>query len=360
MFARSSKTRITHSRPSFTLVELLVVIAIIGIMAGMVLFTLASAQQDALRNRTRGTIDKINQVILERWEGYRYRSVKLPVPPEALQKKWITARQIAGLRSLFLKDMMRMEMPDSYVDLAYTPTSLDLTLKDGAGNPFVQNFKSAPGREYNVLRNYFSNPNPKLRRSPLPPLPPSVMRPIVEVDLPATIIPNSKPSPHWTDSHQSAECLYAIVAHSTIGGGSALEGFVASEIGDVDGDGFPEFIDAWGEPIVWIRWPAGYESALNLSYKLSLPPTDAFDPLRTAGEWDNPPRNPPRQQPWTVVPLIVSAGSDREFGIDHPDNIVFATLQSVFAGGTTTPTVGLISNADQASDNITNHDLLLE
>ncbi|MEO8272393.1 MAG: type II secretion system protein, partial [Aureliella sp.] len=63
MFARSSKIRIGHSRPSFTLVELLVSIAIIGIMAGMVLYTLAGAQQDALRTRTRGTIDKINAVM---------------------------------------------------------------------------------------------------------------------------------------------------------------------------------------------------------------------------------------------------------------------------------------------------------
>ena len=53
MFARSTKTRIGHSRPSFTLVELLVSIAIIGVMAGMVMYTLAGAQQDSLRTRTR-------------------------------------------------------------------------------------------------------------------------------------------------------------------------------------------------------------------------------------------------------------------------------------------------------------------
>lgn len=325
MFARSSKTRIGHNRPSFTLVELLVSIAIIGIMAGMVLYTLAGAQQDALRTRTRGTIDKINQVILERWEGYRYRSVKLPVSAEALQQKWIRPRQVATLRSLFLKDMMRMEMPDSYVDLAYTPTDWNF----GA-----MNFKSSPGREYNVLRNYFG------------------MGSILNTAAAATPMPKDKPV--WAEANQEAECLYAIVAHSTSGGGSALEGFVASEIGDTDGDGFPEFIDAWGEPISWIRWPAGYPSALNESYKTTSP--DAFDPLRTASEWNNV---PPDQQPWTVVPLIVSSGADKQFGIDPP-NSIFATSRTVFIGGTNTPTVGLISNPDQASDNVTNHDLLLE
>lgn len=337
MFARSSKIRIGRSRPSFTLVELLVAIAIIGIMAGMVLYTLAGAQQDALRARTRGTIDKINQVILERWEGYRYRSVKLPVTSQMLQQKQIKARGVARLRSLFLKDMMRMELPDNFVDLAYTPTGLELT-----GPPDLypgvppMTFGSSPGREYNVLRNYFQ-----------------VGRPILESDPAGAAALVANTTQVWTTQYQASECLYAIVAHSTSGGGSALEGFVASEIGDVDGDGFPEFIDAWGEPIGWIRWPAGYDSALNRSYKAT---PDAFDPLRTAFQWSDASYI---QKPWTVVPLIVSAGADREFGINQPENI-FATSRNVFIGGTDTPTVGLISNADQTIDNVSNHDILLE
>ncbi len=332
MFARSPKTRMSHQhRPSFTLVELLISIAIIGVMAGMVLYTLAGAQQDALRNKTKVTIDKINAVILERWEGYRYRSVKLPVPPEALQSKWITPRQVATLRSLFLKDMIRMELPDSYWDLAYTPTDLNLGLTNGP-----MNFKSSPGREYNVLRNYFG------------------MGQVLESQAAATQLPPSKPTPHWSDRYASAECLYAIVAHSTTGGGSALESFGPTEISDIDGDGFPEFIDAWGEPISWIRWPAAYTSELNLGYKASSP--DAFDPLRTAAQWND---NSLTQKPWTVVPLIVSAGPDRQFGIDPNDNH-FATSQNIFTPTTDAPTVGLITNSAQAYDNVSNHDLLLE
>lgn len=332
MFARSPKKCRGPHRPSFTLVELLVSIAIIGIMAGMVLYTLAGAQQDALRNKTKVTLDKINAVILERWESYRYRSVKLPVPPEALQKKWITPRQVATLRSLFLKDMMRMEMPDCYWDLVYTPTEQSLQLTNGVTMPF----KSSPGREYNVLRNYFG------------------MGQILESQVAATRIPPVKPSSHWSDRYASAECLYAIVAHSTTGGGSALESFLPSEIGDVDGDGYPEFIDAWGEPISWIRWPAGYASELNLSYRASSP--DAFDPLRTAPQWNDASLS---QKPWTVVPLIVSAGPDRQFGIELNDNH-FATSKNIFIPNTDAPTVGLISNSAQAYDNVSNHDLLLE
>lgn len=343
MFARSPKYRTSHHRPSFTLVELMISIAIIGIMAGMVLYTLAGAQQDALRNKTKVTIDKINAVILERWEGYRYRSVKLPVPPEALQNKWISPRQVATLRSLFLKDMMRMEMPDCYLDLAYTPTDWTLALTNGS-----MTFKSSPGREYNVLRNYFG------------------MSQILESQTAATRIPSSKPSPSWSDNYASAECLYAIVAHSTSGGGSALESFGPSEIGDVDGDGFPEFIDAWGTPISWIRWPAAYDSELNISYRETSP--DAFDPFRTSQEWVEV--DPLFQKPWTVVPLIVSAGPDRQLGIDlngiAPNAIPFATARNIFIPRTFSPTsrdaptVGKIINSAQAYDNVSNHDLLLE
>ena len=52
----------------------------------------------------------------------------------------------------------------------------------------------------------------------------------------------------------AAECLYMIVM--SIPG--AAEQFHASEIGDVDNDGLPEFIDAWGRPIRFLRWPAGF------------------------------------------------------------------------------------------------------
>jgi len=238
---------------------------------------------------------------------------------------------------LFLKDMMRMELPDNYVDLAYTPTELTLTapLDLYPGVP-PMTFKSSPGREYNVLRNYFK-----------------VGRPVLESDPAGTLIANT--TQVWTTRYQASECLYAIVAHSTSGGGSALEGFVASEIGDVNGNGFPEFIDAWGEPIGWIRWPAGYGSALNVGYKKSSP--DAFDPLRTAFQWND---DSFIQKPWTVVPLIISSGADKQFGFsDYPTNI-FATSRNVFITTTDTPIVGAISNAGQATDNVSNHDILLE
>jgi len=56
--------------------------------------------------------------------------------------------------------------------------------------------------------------------------------------------------------------LYAILVE----GGGALgsvfdrDDFKASEIGDTDSDGLPEFIDAWGHPLQFFRWPIMYRS----------------------------------------------------------------------------------------------------
>jgi type II secretory pathway pseudopilin PulG len=354
-------------RPSFTLVELLVVISIIGAMAGMVLFALNGARQDIMRSQTRATIEKINAVILERWESYRYRSVKLNIPREFTQRdeqgrSAIRARDVARIRTVLLRDMMRMELPDRREDLFYTPTNTQfVSTIDGQTynlNAFGGRY---PSSEYNILRNYFN-----LASIPVP----------YSGDIVEESTPVSGARPTWTEAAQSAECLYAIVAHSSVGGGSALENFGTSEIGDTDGDGYPEFIDAWGEPIGWVRWPAAYPSRLNQSYK--LPPEspaspDAFDPVRTDPFWND---SNLAQKPWTLVPLIVSSGPDLEFGINvgyqlddptfpHDPNytdVFFQTgdYRSVFIPSTDNPAIARVIDPALATDNISNHDILLE
>ncbi len=77
---------------------------------------------------------------------------------------------------------------------------------------------------------------------------------------------------------QPSELLYLIISTANYGGAPALELFRPSEIADPDGDGLLEFIDAWGKPIQWIRWPAGYPSDLNRYAN-----TDALDPLELIG-----------------------------------------------------------------------------
>ena len=81
--------------------------------------------------------------------------------------------------------------------------------------------------------------------------------------------------------HEAAECLYLIVAVAAQG----LDHFHANDIGDVDGDGAPEFVDAWGRPIYFLRSAPGFPSPL-------------VDPGET---------NP--------FPIVYSGGPDKKYGL---------------------------------------------
>ena len=44
---------------------------------------------------------------------------------------------------------------------------------------------------------------------------------------------------------------------------SAKQPVTAKEVQDTDGDGLPEFVDAWGQPLQFFRWPLLYHSELQ-------------------------------------------------------------------------------------------------
>jgi hypothetical protein len=62
-----------------------------------------------------------------------------------------------------------------------------------------------------------------------------------------------------------AEMLYAILVEGRGPLGSVFnrEDFTDKEVQDTDGDGLPEFVDAWGNPLQFFRWPILYHSDLQ-------------------------------------------------------------------------------------------------
>jgi hypothetical protein len=60
-----------------------------------------------------------------------------------------------------------------------------------------------------------------------------------------------------TDKTESAELLYfALTAAASYGVGAVdNDRFNEREVADTDEDGLPEFIDAWGQPLRFYRWP---------------------------------------------------------------------------------------------------------
>ena len=67
-------------------------------------------------------------------------------------------------------------------------------------------------------------------------------------------------------THKTArsEVLYALLVEGQGPFGSLFsrDDFNDSEVKDTDGDGLLEFIDAWGEPVQFFRWPIGHVSDL--------------------------------------------------------------------------------------------------
>ncbi len=308
-------------RPSFTLIELLVAISIIGIMAGMVLYAVLGAQTDARVARTRGTIQKINEIVLQKWEEYRYKPVnvqlpsdlKIPIPGSVPPRSPVSPRESARLRMIILRDAMRMEMPDRITDLIYEPSRYTVAYKNSPTSTAARKIRRPLphgfGLVYDALRNQVSalkvqgHPNWVTG---------------FDLDNLATYDPDSlgfvvgrftsDTDVRWQNAVQSPELLYLFISTSQYGGSSALEFFRPSEVGDTDGDGLLEFIDAWGRPISWIRWPAGYPSDL-----VRYADDDAMDPLKT--DWRYRPGVASDWQPRTIVPLILSPGPDEEYGV---------------------------------------------
>jgi len=327
------KRLIPAGRNGVTLIELLVVIGLIGFMAGMVMFALRGAQDDARVARTRGTITKLNDIILQQWEEYRYRAVDMRLTSiQSLPTTNVTRvppRVQAHMRTLALRDTMRMEMPDRVSDLLFAPAHYSMPdPRTGSNLLFYLQDRAYPhkfGLIYKALQNAISR-STWSGQFGLVALPPSGIESGNLTQEPRALFSGNLAD--WEAAVQPSELLYLIVANSTYGGASALEDFRPSEVGDPDDDGLLEFIDAWGNPIQWIRWPSGYPSDLNRYAN-----TDALDPLRTDWRYADP-TWPEANRPQTVVPLIVSSGVDGEYGVTfgfgdsgNPVPIVYARMR---------------------------------
>jgi prepilin-type N-terminal cleavage/methylation domain-containing protein len=211
-------------RGALTLVELLITMTIMAIIAAAILGTASAAMESARVRRTQSTIAKIHELIMERYASYETR--RIDVDPSITQAidRWVGAatnhedyrirslargQMIADARLLGLRELMKMEMPDRWGDALHEPQIL----------------------------------------SGVPPLAQAYRRYYEQIQPSATDVGFS----------ERGEMLYIVVMKAT-GDGEARAQFSQNEIGDVDGDGAREFMDAWGEPIGWLRWPAGVVS----------------------------------------------------------------------------------------------------
>ncbi len=305
------------TRRAFTLVELLVAISVIAILAGMVTAALSSVNADARRKRCETQLIAIDSFLHQRMEAFVTKRVDLnTVPPDGVSfPEWTyLGRDRARARLIAMRDLMRMELPDRKTDLAILAPSSH-RIQAGVYQ-FDQDGQLVPGMagrmEYPVP---VSQTLIQYRRA--------VAR--------LTGQPMSNWADSWTEQHESAECLYLILATTTIAGRNGLELVRKEQIADTDGDGVPEILDPWGRPVVWMRWPVGYwllyeqrndwsganqaARIASVMEKKAIHGMDQFDPMRV--DWRNIDRGTDPINAWNDTfncrHLIVSAGPSGQF-----------------------------------------------
>lgn len=106
-------------------------------------------------------------------------------------------------------------------------------------------------------------------------------------------------------ANASAECLFMIVMQGGIADCLDCRG-LSIDVGDQDGDNMPEFLDAWGTPIAFVLWPSGLElpAGSGRQFFSTVLPFEPFVPTV------HDPKG------GLMRPLIVSAGPDKDYGID--------------------------------------------
>ena len=133
-------------------------------------------------------------------------------------------------------------------------------------------------------------------------------------------------------------------------------------MGDIDNDRAPEFWDGWGRPIGFLRWAAGYSSAIQ-SQDASLNP-DAMDPYNVSTKSAYP--SSVNQTDYGLTPLIFSSGPNG--AADNPlstrsgysIDLTYSWLANtpIMTTRAGSPVAGEIDDKQVAADNITNHDLI--
>ena len=299
-------------RAGFTLIELLVVIAIIGILISLILVAAADGVRRAEERQTQALITKLETALNDRLDAllntqapinqtHRYlAAINIPsgnnYVPAAIGSVINSIDRRAQVIAQI--DYLRAELPDVFL--------VNHLTQDGAtaSNSYPLNFAAAPyPAGQNSVGNFVlplgNNINGLPDNTGTVTLP-TIAAPITGMfgasfSAAGGIYKNLGYGPTGYDgvdndgngliddilesgttvgavnallsnhTHKTArsEMLYAILVEglSPLGSSFSRDDFTAREVQDTDRDGLPEFVDAWGEPLQFFRWPIYYGGA---------------------------------------------------------------------------------------------------
>ena len=307
---RETKDASRHARRGFTLVELMVVIGIIVILISILGVTLSHMTQQAKETATNTTITKLHRMLEQRMEAF--------------------------------------------------DRAMDQIEKNASRDPAYQTARRSAIIELNNLKVPVNNAQLKIL----------VRKRFKQSNFPQRL-EGLGSTGDSSDITESSERLYLMLTEGEVGGAAPVDAgeFLASEVGDTDGDGLIEFIDAWGSPLRFYRRstrlfksdgtnhtegpsvPNDHDNVVLLIQGSSddLVDSDPDDPLEklssviTTLAAKSTSFEQLYHTPYTYhVPLIVSAGADGELGMGEPNS------------GTLAHRLGQVTDSELILDNFTN------
>ncbi len=349
----SKLNRKSLGRSAFTLIELLVTISLMATVAAMFLVAYRGAATEASNVRTSSTIRKISEVLMSRLQEYEYTPVSFLNPISGNANATLFGESPTILRDrarlLALREMMCIEMPDHPDDIKWTTAWSAIPFPvDANGYPSTKIRPSGLGINVGTttVPNIVNIPPLQIRITS------RATRIVQRLSIPGSF--PLVPIPNWEARNANAELLFLIVEDSLINGSSAIEVFGKSEIGDTDGDGLNEFLDAFRRPIQWIRWPSGFPGSLRYHPDLMDPMLldtatgnnrfvgDSFDRMKSDPGFreTNDPNLIALRPGLSTFPLVASPGADGIFGLTFeldPSSIPSSpTSYSIFTGSKST------------------------
>jgi prepilin-type N-terminal cleavage/methylation domain-containing protein len=238
----------TSARSAFTLLELLIVVALIAVLMTMSVVVMASFMTQAEEEATAATILKLSRLIEQRTEAINraFTGVQVDIAEAATRALLVDPNGdgnrgdgIFGVSSrsvniLARKAFYRTQLPQHFEELLRFQSTPSLV----AGMP-------------NLL--YFSVAAPRMRAElGLPDTTPLNDPGIVS----AVTAKFAKHALNGPETESSEMLYFALVASGNFGASvTAADRFTNAEVQDTDEDGLPEFVDSWGKPLRFYRWP---------------------------------------------------------------------------------------------------------